>query len=218
MDLYFSPYACSMVVRIVADAAGVALALREVDLYTKRCTGDGADYLAVNPRGQVPVLVLDDGDHLVEVGAITQYLVARSPGSGLMGGSERERFRTLEGLSFAATEVHKRILFPLGALATPPAARAHARDSAPTVLADLARALGSRPFYAGDQFTVADAYLAWAFIIARTFRLELSPIEDYAARLAAVPSVARAIAAETPLALASWRRQRDGLGQAPWLR
>ena len=24
MDLYFSPYACSMVVRIVADAAGVA--------------------------------------------------------------------------------------------------------------------------------------------------------------------------------------------------
>ena len=44
MELYFSPYACSMAVRIVADEAGVPLTFREVELYTKRFTEGGADY------------------------------------------------------------------------------------------------------------------------------------------------------------------------------
>lgn len=218
MELYFAPYACSMAVRIVADAAGVALAYREVDLYAKRFADGGGDYLAVNPRGQVPVLVFDDGDTLVEVGAIVQYLAGMEPQGGLMGASNRERYRVLEGLSFAATEVHKRLLFVLGTQASPKEARAHARETAPTVFTDLARAVGSRPFYAGDRFTVADAYLAWAFIMARTFRLDLAPVEAYAARLAGFPSVARALEIETPLAQASWRRQRSVIGEPPWLR
>jgi glutathione S-transferase len=218
MELYFAPYACSMAVRIVADEAGAALGYREIDLYAKRFADDGGDYLAINPRGQVPVLVVDDGDTLVEVGAILQLLAATNPAAGLMGGSDRERYRILEGLSFAATEVHKRLLYVLGTQSSPPEARAHARQSAPTVFADLARAMGTRPFYAGDHFTVADAYFAWALILARTFRLDLSPIEAYANRLASHPSVARALAIETPLVQSSWRRQRDAIGEPPWLR
>lgn len=218
MELYFAPYACSMAVRIVADAAAVALEYREVDLYAKRFADGGGDYLAVNPRGQVPVLLMDDGDAMVEVGAIVQYLAATKPQSRLMGASDRERYRVLEGLSFAATEVHKRLLFVLGTQSSPTEARAHARQTAPTVFADLVRAMGSRPFYAGEHFTVADAYLAWAFIMARTFRLDLSPVETYAVRLAAFPSVACALEIETPLAQASWRRQRSVIGEPPWLR
>ena len=214
MELYFSPLACSMAARIVAYEAEVPLTYREVELYVKRFTESGADYLAEIPRGQVPVLVMDDGDRLVEVSAIVQYLAEKRP--ELLGGTTRERWRVLEGLSFAATEVHKRILFVLGSREVPPEARAHARASAPRVLRDVARAIGSKPFYAGDRFTVADAYLAWATVIARVFGLELGDLEAYAARVAAVPSVARAIATEMPLGERSWKRQRGAVGAAPW--
>jgi glutathione S-transferase len=218
MELYFAPYACSMVVRIVADEAGVPLTYREVEIYAKRFTEGGADYLAAAPRGQVPVLVMDDGDTLTEVSAIVQCIADMRPERGLVSTSAHERYRVLEGLNFAATEVHKRLLFVLGSQSSPAEARAYAREVAPRVFGDLARLLGTRPFYAGERFTVADAYFAWTLVMARTFRLDLSAVEAYAARLAERPSVARALEVETPLVQASWRRQRDVVGEPPWLR
>lgn len=218
MELYFSPLACSMVARIVADEAGVALAYREVDLYTKRFTEAGTDYVTEAPRGLVPVLVMDDGERLTEVSAIVHCLAEHASGRNLLGSSARERYRVLEGLSVAATEIHKRVLFVLGSSSSPAEARAHARKLAPRLFEELARSVGTKPFYAGDAFSVADAYLAWAMVVARIFGLELGAVEGYAARLSAVPSVARAVALETPLGQASWRRQRDAVGPAPWAR
>jgi hypothetical protein len=54
--------------------------------------------------------------------------------------------------------------------------------------------------------------------MARTFGLDLSAVAAYAARLVERPSVARALEVETPLAQASWRRQRDMVGEPPRLR
>jgi glutathione S-transferase len=218
MELYFAPYACSMVVRIVADEADVPLTYREVEVYAKRFTEGGADYLAAAPRGQVPVLVLDDGDTLTEVSAIVQCIADMSPERGLLGTSPREHYRVLEGLNFAATEVHKRLLFVLGSQFSPSQARAYAREVAPRIFGDLARLVGTRPFYAGERFTIADAYFAWTLVMARTFRLDLSAVEPYAARLVERASVARALAVETPLVQASWRRQKEVVGEPPWLR
>jgi glutathione S-transferase len=218
MELYFAPYACSMAVRIVADEAGVPLTYREVEIYAKRFTESGADYLAAAPRGQVPVLVMDDGETLTEVSAIVECIADMRPERGLLSTSARERYRVLEGVSFAATEVHKRLIFVLGSQSSPSEARAHAREVAPRVFGDLARMLGARPFYAGDRFTVADAYFAWTLVMARLFRLDLSAVEAYAGRLAERPSVARALDVETRLAQASWGRQRDVVGEPPWLR
>jgi glutathione S-transferase len=218
MELYFSPLACSMVVRIVADAADVPLTFREVELYVKQFTADGSDYVTAAPRGQVPVLVLDDGERLTEVLAISHYLAELRPDRGLLGATPRERHRVLEGTSLAATEVHKRILFVLGNATAPAEARAHARATAPRIFADVARTLGPRPFWAGERFSIADAYFAWALVVARIFGLDPGPLADYARRLAAVPSVARAITVETPLGQASWRRQREAVGTAPWAR
>jgi glutathione S-transferase len=218
MELYFAPFACSMVPRIVADEAGVALDYREVEIYAKRFTASGADYVASAPRAQVPVLVTGDGDALSEVQAIVHLLADLAPERRLLGASPRERYRVLEGLSFAATEIHKRVLYVLGNVEAPAEARSLARAVAPRLFGDLARALGAKPFYAGERFTLADAYLAWTIVVARMFRLDVSPVDGYAARLLEHPSVARAIAVETPLAQASWRRQRELVGEPPWLR
>ncbi len=49
------------------------------------------DFLAHNPGGQVPVLVLDDGTWLAESGAIFQYLEERSPDPPLIGRTPEKR-------------------------------------------------------------------------------------------------------------------------------
>ena len=65
MKLYFSPGACSLSPHIVLRETGVPFELEQVDLRAKK-TQSGADFLQVNPKGQVPVLTLDDGDRLTE--------------------------------------------------------------------------------------------------------------------------------------------------------
>ena len=73
MKLYYSPGACSLSPHIVLREAGIQADLEQVDLKTKR-TKSNADFTAINPKGQVPALVLDDGQVLTEGAAIVQYL------------------------------------------------------------------------------------------------------------------------------------------------
>ena len=78
MELYFSPFACSLASHITAREAGIPLQLTAVTLSTKR-TASGADFLAVSPKGQVPALRLDDGSLLTENPAVLQYLADAAP-------------------------------------------------------------------------------------------------------------------------------------------
>jgi glutathione S-transferase len=81
MKLYYSPGACSLSPHIVAGEAGLAIELEKVDLAEHK-TASGQDYLAVNPKGYVPALRLDDGSVLTEGPAIVQYLADQKPASG----------------------------------------------------------------------------------------------------------------------------------------
>src|SRR5690606_8125600 len=82
MKLYYSPGACSLAPHIVAHEAGLELQLEKVDTKSKK-TADGADFLAINPKGYVPALELDDGELLTEGPVIAQYLGDRKPGSDI---------------------------------------------------------------------------------------------------------------------------------------
>src|SRR5689334_14449271 len=95
MELYFSPLACSMATRIALYEAGAAAAdasFIRVDLKAKR-TADGADFLAVNPMGQVPVLRTDEGELLMENPAVLQYVADRFPAAALAPAGGTERYR-----------------------------------------------------------------------------------------------------------------------------
>ncbi len=52
------------------------------------------DYLEVNPDGQLPALVLDDGSILTEITAICEYLDEITPGDSLIGNTPEERAQT----------------------------------------------------------------------------------------------------------------------------
>ena len=64
--------------------------------------------MAVNPKGYVPALRLDDGSILTEGPAIVQYLADQKPASGLAPAAGTiDRYRLQEWLTFIGTELHK---------------------------------------------------------------------------------------------------------------
>ena len=107
MKLYFSPGACSLSPHIVAREAGLDIDLIKTDLKTKH-TADGGDFTAINGKGYVPALQLDNGQVLTEGPAIVQYLADQKPASGLApAAGTMERYRVQEWLNFITSEIHK---------------------------------------------------------------------------------------------------------------
>ena len=71
MKLYYAPGACSLAPHIALAEAGIAAEVIRVDLKSHTLP-DGTDYHAVNPKGYVPVLELDDGSRFTEVAVLLQ--------------------------------------------------------------------------------------------------------------------------------------------------
>ncbi|MBS0554805.1 MAG: glutathione S-transferase N-terminal domain-containing protein, partial [Proteobacteria bacterium] len=95
MKLYYSPGACSLSPHIVLREAGADFTLVRVDLKAKKLE-DGSDYLAINPKGYVPALQLDNGELLTGGPAIIQYVADQPPAAGLApapGTLERARLQ-----------------------------------------------------------------------------------------------------------------------------
>jgi glutathione S-transferase len=70
--------------QLVLDYKGITIEdVQQVDLGTREQLGE--DYLAINPWGTVPALVLDDGTLFTEVVGIAAYLDGVYPDKPLMG-------------------------------------------------------------------------------------------------------------------------------------
>ena len=107
MKLYFAPGACSLSPHIVLREAGTKFDLEQVNNQEKK-TKSGTDFWTINPKGQVPVLELDNGERLTEGPVIVQWVADQNPGSGLLRPpASRERYRVQEWLNFTTSELHK---------------------------------------------------------------------------------------------------------------
>ena len=198
MKLYYSPAACSLAPHIVAREAGIELELVKVDTKTKTVAIDG-DYWAINPKGYVPAIEVDNGEILTEGPAIVQYLADLRPEAGLApANGSWERTRLQEMLGYINSEIHKSFI-PLLRATTPDEVRAERKEYLRLRYALLDRQLAGRKYLFGDQFTVADAYL---FVVTRWARSTQVDLGDYAnlqafqQRVAARPAVRAAMKAE----------------------
>ncbi len=63
--LYYTATSCGAASFILAHTAGVQLETEQVDIGT-HVTSSGADFYGINPKGNVPALVLEDGTVLNE--------------------------------------------------------------------------------------------------------------------------------------------------------
>ena len=75
-------------VRIFAAEKGIELSSKEVSIPKRE--QKAPEYVAKNPRGQTPILELDDGTVIAESVAIMRYLEAEQPDPPLFGTTARE--------------------------------------------------------------------------------------------------------------------------------
>jgi len=191
MKLYYSPGACSLSTRIVLHEAGIAAEFERVDVRSK-ITDTGRDYTAINPKGSVPLLVLDDGQAFTENVAILDFLAQRAPKFGLEGSLGRTRM--IEMLSFLSTELH--IAFKPFFHSAPDLEKAAASETASRWLDLLTEQIGGEYLF-GERFTVADAYLFAMLRWARAFDVQMQPaMSDYFERLGLRPAVRRSLVEE----------------------
>lgn len=200
MRLYFKFGACSLSSRIVLTEIGLSYHASKVDTETG-LTEAGADYRAVNPKGYVPALELDDGAILTENPAILQFLADAYPEAALAPAyGTLERARLQEWLNFTSSELHK---------AFGPYFRGHPLEEREKEQVELRLARrveyverglsDGRNFILGDRFTVADAYLFVVLNWSSFIRLDLARwphVAAYVVRIAARPSVRDAMRQE----------------------
>lgn len=198
MKLYYAPGACSLAPHIVLREAGYTFDLDKVDIPAKK-TASGADYWAVNPKGYVPALQLDNGEVLSEVGVICQYLADQKPAAGLVpAAGSMARYHLMEWLNFVATEVHKSI----GALFNPkmtPEMREVQLGLIGRRLGALEKMLAGKQYLMGDAFSVADAYLYTVLNWTHIHKIDMTQwpnIQAFMTRVAARPKVQDAMRAE----------------------
>ena len=193
MKLYYAPAACSFAPHIALREAGLPFEPVKVDL-RKHTLSDGSDYYAINPKGYVPLLELDDGQRLSEVAAILQYIADQKPGTLAPAFGTLERYRLIEWLNFIATEVHKQFS-PLWYPDTPDATKEKQRATLAKRFGHLAKTLEKQPYLMGENFTVADAYLHALLNWTGFLKVDLSPwpaLQQFQKRVAARPAVQEA--------------------------
>ena len=198
MKLYYSPGACSLSPHIVLRESGLKFDAVLTSMQTKKLA-DGTDYYAINPKGYVPLLELDDGQRLSEGPAIVQYIADRVPEKKLAPpAGTMERYRVMEWLNFITSELHKGFS-PLFNAAMPEEAKALSRTKLSERLKWVDTQLEGRDYLMGTQFTVPDAYL---FVVAgwgRHVGVDISGMKNlgaFMARMAARPAVQEAMKAE----------------------
>jgi glutathione S-transferase len=99
--LYTMPGTCSLSPNIAVAWLGAPVEIHNIAYGDQKKN----DYLAINPRGQVPALRFDDGDVLTEAAAILTWLGATYGKEGYARDTRLGR-KEAEALSYMTSEVH----------------------------------------------------------------------------------------------------------------
>jgi len=163
--LYWSRGSGAFPAAVVLSAAGQPW--ESVELTLSKNEQQGAEYLAINPMGQVPTLVLPDGQVMTESAAIAWYVADRHPEAGLLPPRDDPRRATLlRWAVFGAAALYEddlRYYYPDRYTADPagaPAVKEAGKQAFGRHGAMVAEALRPGPFLLGSELTVVDVYLA----------------------------------------------------------
>ncbi|KZD23434.1 MULTISPECIES: glutathione transferase GstA [Tardiphaga] len=198
MKLYYSPGACSLSPHIALLEAGLPYDLVKVDLKAKKLE-NGDDYLAINPKGQVPALGLDSGALVTEGPVIVQYIADQAAAKNLAPANGSDARRQLqEYLGFINGELHKNFS-PLFQPVFDDEVKGFFKTRLMGKFKYLDGQLAGKDYLLGKDFSVADGYLFVMLKWADRMSIDLSEFKNlmaYKDRVAARPQVQAALEKE----------------------
>ena len=166
LELYFSPGACSFVPHVALEAIKAATGQAFEPKLVKLHKGEqkAPEYLALNPHGQVPVLVAD-GKPLNQIVAIIDFLDRSYPKAGLLPVEPWARAQALSQLAWLNNTVHPTFtrVFRTEEFAEGDAAKADVKKMAQARFRKHLERIqdwtaGAAPYWHGAQITPHDAY------------------------------------------------------------
>ena len=207
LELYFAPGACSFVPHVALEAIQAATGQAFEPKLVKLHKGEHKtpEYLAMNPNGQVPVLVAG-GKPLTQIVAVCDFLDRSFPKAGLLPAEPWARAQALSQLAWLNNTVHPTFtrVFRTEEFAEGDAAKAEVKKMAQAKFRQHLERIqgwvaGARPFWFGDRIAPHDAYaftlLRWGGI-AGIDPKSLPGLLAYVERVMAAPPVAAALERE----------------------
>lgn len=181
--LYYAPVACSLVPYITLTEANANFAVRTVNLRKEQ--QKSADYLKLNPKHKVPLLVVD-GQPLTENVAIQMWIARNFPQANLLPSDPWRQLEAISLLSWCSSGIHPyltRINSP-SRVCNLPDADESVRGLATRQLFEnykIADDMLVKREYFFDHFTAADAHFFWCFRRGLQFKLDLSDFANCSA-------------------------------------
>ncbi len=166
LEIYFAPGACSFVPHVALEAIKAATGQAFEPKLVKLHKGEHRtpEYLAMNPNGQVPVLVAD-GKPLTQIVAICDFLDRSFPKAGLLPTEPWARSQALSLLAWMNNTVHPTFtrVFRTSEFAESETAQAEVKKIAAAKYRTLLEriqgwAATAKPYWFGDRIAFHDAY------------------------------------------------------------
>jgi glutathione S-transferase len=183
--LYFGPGGSSMAVHIALHEIGVPFEGRPISVARRET--QTASFLAINPVGQVPTMLVD-GRPLTEVAGCLFYLARRHPEAGLLPDDVETEAQAISWMSFIASTLHP--------------ARRQGLERAERVWQIADRRLGSGEWALG-RYSIVDIHLFRLFWrMSRSLRpapATLPNLFSHYERMMARPAVKRTIEIEAAI-------------------
>ncbi len=199
--LYYAPMTCALVPYVTLTEAGAEFEV--INLNTRANAHKTPEFLSINPKHKVPVLVID-GQPLTENVALQIWIARAFPQAKLLPSAPHAEIKAISLLAWFSSTIHPHLTpnaRPENYCDLPDSAEGVKRAGNRMLFEDLRIAdglLSGREWFF-DHFTAADAYFFWCFRRAVSFKLDLKAFPSCIAhfeRMQLRPSVQRVVAHE----------------------
>ncbi len=174
--LYYAPVACSLVPYVTLTEAKASFTVRPINL--RKGQQNTPDYLRLNPKHKVPLLVVD-GKTLTENVAIQLWIARSFPAARLLPADPWQELQALSIMSWCSSGIHP-LLGRMNAAAKvcdAPGSEQSVRKLASDGLVEcftIADGMLAGREYFFEHFTTADAHFFWCFRRGTQFELDLA--------------------------------------------
>ncbi len=199
LTLYYAPMACALVPYVTLTEAGADFDVQNVN--TRTGQNRTPEFLRLNPKHKVPVLVID-GEPLTENVAIQIWIARQFPRARLLPAEPKAEIKAISLMAWCASGIHPHLTpnaRPQNYCDLPGSEESVKRVANKLLFEDFEIAdglLAGREWFF-DHFTALDAYFFWCFRRAISFNLDVSAFGSCAAhfeRMKLRPSVQKVLA------------------------